>query len=103
MTKYRSITKGELLNAELPLEMWTETPYCHGKRLLVKAVGGEYCVEAYSTGGDFDTFITRDLAYVIKNYKIDQILSTIGEVKEINIGDHLGYEYFYIFCKYNGA
>ncbi|OGN07247.1 MAG: hypothetical protein A2940_00585 [Candidatus Wildermuthbacteria bacterium RIFCSPLOWO2_01_FULL_48_29] len=34
--------------------------------------------------------------HVRKNYKIDQILSTIEETKEINIGDHLGYEYFYI-------
>ena len=32
---------------------------------------------------------------VLKNYKVDQILSNVGEVKEINIEDHLGYEYFY--------
>lgn len=33
---------------------------------------------------------------VIKNYKINQIVSKVVEVKEINIGNHLGYEYFYI-------
>lgn len=33
---------------------------------------------------------------VIKNYRVEQILSTIEEVKEINIGGHLGYKYFYI-------
>ncbi len=33
---------------------------------------------------------------VIKNYDINDILSSVGEVKEINVGDHLGYEYFYV-------
>jgi len=33
---------------------------------------------------------------VMKNYKIDQIISNVEEIKKINIGGHLGYEYFYI-------
>jgi len=40
-----------------------------------------------------DFFIT---IRVRKNYDINNILSSIGEIKEINIGDHLGYEYFYV-------
>ena len=31
-----------------------------------------------------------------KNYKINQILSSVKDVEEINIGDYLGYKYFYI-------
>ena len=34
--------------------------------------------------------------HVRKKYDISDILSSIGEVKEINVGDHLGYEYFYV-------
>lgn len=33
---------------------------------------------------------------VIKNYKINQIVPKTREVKEINIGNHLSYKYFYI-------
>ena len=43
-------------------------------------------------GGSLYNFGIR----VRKNYKINQIVSKVGEVKEINIGNHLGYEYFYI-------
>jgi len=31
-----------------------------------------------------------------KNYDINNILSSVEKAKEINIGDHLGYEYFYV-------
>jgi len=33
---------------------------------------------------------------VIKKYDINQIKSTIKEVKEVSVGGHLGYEYFYV-------
>ncbi len=32
---------------------------------------------------------------VIRKYNINQIISTIKDAKEVSIGDHLGYEYFY--------
>ncbi len=35
------------------------------------------------------------MIYIRKNYKVNQIISGVEEAKEINIGDHLGYEYFY--------
>lgn len=47
------------------------------------------------------TKIEPDISYyftisIIKNYKVNQIVSNIKDAEEINIGGHSGYKYFYI-------